>query len=497
MNSTRIFRTCMIATLPFIMGVSLTYLVLSQFSGNSMGAQQSEQDDSNKVLYWVAPMDDNYRRDEPGKSPMGMDLVPVYADSQRGRTDTVYIAPNVINNLGVRTQSVEFKALQQDIVTLGYVQYDQDQMLHVHTRVDGWIEQLFIKAAGEPVQQGQPLYALYSPQLVNAQEEYVLALERQNRTLIKAAKQRLEALHLSESFIKNLTRTKQVQQTVTFYSPKSGVIDGLKVREGFFVKPTNTLLSIAQIDQVWVEVDVFERDAGKITPGLAVKMQLDAFAGDVWHGVVDYIYPALSEKTRTLKARLKFANPEHKLKPNMFAQVTIFTKATAPSMVVPQQAVIRTGVQDKVVVALGKGEFKSVAVKLGITAQQQVQILSGLLAQDQVVTSAQFLIDSESSKNSDLLRLESQSDYQSARVDGVINRLDKQNRLANISRGAIAKWGREPSTMDFLLAPRLDISQLNEGDNISFLFEVRDELTITELTVKPTQFEPTTVEQTP
>lgn len=471
------------STLATLLIGALFGAVLATLLSPSSGSAEQKMAADDQPLYWVAPMDPNFRRDEPGKSPMGMDLIPVYpedanASSEAGR---IYIAPNVVNNLGVRTAGVTLKSMQTPITTLGYVQYDQDQMRHIHTRVDGWLEKLYVKAAGDPVKQGEPLYQLYSPQLVNAQEELVVALKRNNTLLIDAAKRRLKALHLSASFIERLVQTKQVQQSVTFYSPKSGVVAGLKVREGFYVNPANTLMSIAQIDQVWVEAEVFENDVAQVQPGLPVVMALDAFAGQKWHGVVDYVYPTLTEKTRTLRARLKFDNPDHKLKPNMFAQVTIMPKAKEAKLVVPREAVIRTGTQDRVVLAFDNGQFKSVAVTLGQVSADEVEIVSGVLVGDTVVTSAQFLIDSESSKTSDFLRMEAISEYQSARVSGVVNGIDATTRLINISRGPIEKWGRAAATMDFVLSPRLDMTQLQVGTSIEFTFEVQEELVIVDL----------------
>ena len=189
-------------------------------------------------LYWVAPMDANYRRDKPGKSPMGMDLVPVYDDGGKGPDEgpgTIRISSDVVNNLGVRTALVSYKSLHTEINTVGYVTYDEDKLVHIHPRVQGWIEKLYVKAVGDPVKKGQALYEIYSPELVNAQEELLLALDRKNSRLISAAQNRLAALQLPKSAITKLTKTKKVQQRITFYAPQNGVVENLKIREGFFV----------------------------------------------------------------------------------------------------------------------------------------------------------------------------------------------------------------------------------------------------------------------
>ncbi|WP_404341393.1 efflux RND transporter periplasmic adaptor subunit [Pseudoalteromonas mariniglutinosa] len=434
------------------------------------------EDDEEKPLYWVAPMDSNYRRDEPGLSPMGMELVPVYATSS-GPADegpgTVTISPAVSNNLGVRTAAVKFKALQTEINTVGYVQYNQDQLVHIHPRVEGWVETLFVKAAGDRVQQGEPLYTLYSPQLVNAQEEFLLALKRNNKVLIRAAKARLVSLNIAADFIERLQSSQQVRQSITFYARQSGVVDELNIREGFYVKPGTSMMSIAHLDEVWVEAEVFERQAGLIQLGLPVTMSLGYLPGQSRQGQVDYIYPTLNEKNRTLRVRLRFSNLDHQLKPNMFAQVTIQALANEPQLVVAKEAVIRTGEQDRVVVALGEGRFKSVAVKLGRSNSHEVEILSGLLEDDSVVVSAQFLLDSESSKSSDFKRMQ-EPDSAAASVNGVINEINISERSAVISREAIPKWQRAAATMTFHFSPRIDISDLVVGDHIHFTFKLLD-----------------------
>ena len=203
-----------------------------------------------KPLYWVAPMDANYRRDKPGKSPMGMDLIPVYEEQATDDLGpgTVKIAPHIVHNLGVRTALVEAKRIHTQIDTVGYVMYDEDKLVHIHPRVDGWIDKLYIKSMGEKVVQGQPLYELYSPELVNAQKEVLVALKQTDQQLIKAAQKRLRALKMSPQFIAQLVKTKEVSQTVTFYAPQSGVIENLNIREGFYVQPDTTMMSIGQLE---------------------------------------------------------------------------------------------------------------------------------------------------------------------------------------------------------------------------------------------------------
>lgn len=467
-----------------ICSAALTAGVLLSLPAEHTMPSDNKTSSKKEPLYWVAPMDSNYRRDEPGLSPMGMDLVPVYEESDSGENEgpgSVKISPTVINNLGVRTAPVEFAVLENEVNTVGYVQYNQDQLIHIHPRVEGWVETLYVKAAGDQVKQDEPLYTLYSPQLVNAQEEFVLALKRNNPVLIRAAKARLKSLNVSDGFISRLQKGQQVLQNITFYARQGGVVDELNIREGFYVKPDTSMMSIAQLDEVWVEAEVFERQAELIRVGLPVTMTLDYLSGQRWQGQVDYIYPTLDAKNRTLRVRLRFNNQGHQLKPNMFAQVSIHSQKAEKQLIVPKEAVIRTGSQNRVVVALGEGRFKSVEVTLGRSDAANTEILSGVMADDEVVTSAQFLIDSESSKNSDFKRMQavshnsmqmSDANPDTATVNGVINSIDANNRIVNISREAIEKWGRGPATMDFMLAKNVMTEMLKPNDEVTFTFSI-------------------------
>lgn len=380
------------------------YLTKWMLADSPTSSGHTEQQPS----YWVAPMDPNYRRDKPGKSPMGMDLIPVFATdsaTKKSTAGTITISPDVVNNIGVRTVQVKRRKFNTEITTVGYVQFDQDKLVHIHPRVEGWIEKLFVTAAGNSVKKGEPLYSLYSPQLVNAQEELVLALSRNNTRLVNAAEQRLQALQIDHSVITKLKRERKIQQTVTFYAPQTGVVDKLNIREGFFVKPGTTLMSIGNLTEVWVEAAIFERQAALVKAQQAVTMTLDYLPSKQWQGKVDYVYPTLDPTTRTVKVRLRFRNDNGLLKPNMFAQLSIHSDAENNVLMIPREALIRTGKQDRVVLALGEGRFKSVAVLVGRMGEQFVEIVEGINAGETVVTSAQFLLDSESSKTSDFKRM--------------------------------------------------------------------------------------------
>ncbi|SDJ17958.1 membrane fusion protein, Cu(I)/Ag(I) efflux system [Ferrimonas sediminum] len=422
-------------------------------------------------LYWVAPMDPNYRRDQPGKSPMGMDLVPVYeSNSEKDSPGTVTISPEVENNLGVRVATAEIKPLHSQIDTVAYVGFNEDALVNVHTRVEGWLETLYVKVEGERVSKGDPLYSIYSPALVNAQEELLLALDHNNTALIHSAKERLRALQVPEKQIQELEKKRTVSRTVTVYAPRSGVIANLNVREGFFVTPGKTIFSVGPLDEIWVTAEVFERQATLVSVGDRVTMTLEYLPGKTWEGKVDYIYPTLDQRNRTARVRLRFANPDELLKPNMFAQVTIHSDASEASLVVPREAVIRSGKQDRVVLAKGEGKFKSVEVTLGQINDREVEILDGLTDQDRVVISAQFLLDSESSISSDFLRMTAPEEIvtQSAWAEGSITATSPDTRTVTIAHKPVEAWDWPAMTMDFDVADSVEFEQLQPGTALHF-----------------------------
>ena len=437
----------------------LGYVLGRELPGES-GPAGTAGEGERKILYWQAPMDPNFRRDGPGKSPMGMDLVPVYADDA-GETDPalVVIDPTVVSNLGVRTALAERGPLSRRIDTVGYVNFDENTVQHIHTRVDGWIEKLSIQATGDAVERGQVLFELYSPTLVNAQEEYLAAMNSRNSGLRDASRQRLAALGVPAAEIERLDRERTVRQRLRVFAESDGVVSHLGVREGIYVKPETEVMSFASLERVWVIVEVFERQSAWVAPGQHAEVELDYRPGERWHGTVDYVYPELDPNTRTLKVRLRFDNPETALRPNMYAKVTIHAAPTAPVVHVPREALIRGGVADRVVVALGDGRFRSQIVEAGIEAGDRVEIRSGLSPADRVVTSGQFLIDSESNIETALERMQPQHRHAPASDDAARTDADahdamdhSQHRMEPNGRDAPATAGESDTddhgTMD-------------------------------------------------
>ena len=365
----------------------------------------SAEDEEREILYWVAPMDANYRRDKAGKSPMGMELVPVYADEAGTDGSSIRIAPEVVQNLGVRTAVAERSRLWRAIDTVGYVDFDESKVSHIHLRTEGWIENLTVESEGERVTKGQRLFNLYSPDLVNAQEEFVQALNAGNKGLIRASRSRLDALGIPASQIRKLEKNRKSSQTIPVYAPQDGVVSTLQVREGMFIKPSTRIMSLADLSSVWLLAEIFERQANWVETGQSTEVSLPYLPGRTWEGRVEYIYPSLDPKTRTLKVRLRFDNPGEELKPNMYANVKIFGGPQHDAIVIPVEALIRTGREERVVIALGDGRFESRTVTAGIESGDWVAIIEGVQPGDRVVTSGQFLIDSEASLKASTQRM--------------------------------------------------------------------------------------------
>lgn len=357
-----------------------------------------------KVLYWQAPMNPDYRRDKPGKSPMGMALVPVYAKGGNDSAD-VKIDPDVVNNLGVRTAEVQRGSLSDRIEAVGYVGYDEATITSINTRADGWIEKLAINTSGATVQRGQLLYELFSPKLATAEREYLSALATGSHSLIDATGRRMRALGFTTGQIQTLKRSRKVSDRVSRYAEHAGVVTRLGVREGAYATLATPVMTLANLGTVWVLIEVDEGQAGLLHKGQQASATFDAFPGQDWQGTIDYVYPDLNATTRTVKLRLRFDNPHRRLQPNMFAHVRIAAAPRAGAVYIPSQALIRTGHSQRVVVALGQGRFDVCPVEAGMTSGDQVEILKGLRPGQRVVTSAQFMIDSEANVDAAALRI--------------------------------------------------------------------------------------------
>ena len=432
-----------------------------------------------EILYWVAPMDPNFRRDGPGKSPMGMDLVPVYADETSG-DDGVTISPTLENNLGVRTATAEVRPLWRRIEATGYVGLDETRITHINLRTEGWVERLVVNAEGERVKKGDLLFELYSPELVNAQKEYLLAIERGEARLIQGAISKLRALGMIPSEIDALRASGEASERIKFVAPMDGVVMELNVREGMFVQPNAMVMGLADLDSVWLLAEVFESQAEWVAEGQAAEASLDYLPGSVFSGEVDYVYPVLDATNRTLRVRLRFDNPGEKLKPNMYARVSIFGRLRPSALTIPRQALIRGADRDRVVVALGEGRFNVHEVLTGMESGEWVEIVAGIEAGDQVVTSAQFLIDSEASLAGSIVRLghvhgdEGNEGPVSAFGAGWIEEIKRNERRMRVSHGPIDALGWPAMNMELEVTPDVDLAGFRVGQDIRFQLQQAD-----------------------
>ncbi len=432
-------------------------------------------DAEREILYWVAPMDPNFRRDEPGKSPMGMDLVPVYAHEAAGSGGVVSIDPVVVQNLGVRTAEVERGTLWRRIRTVGYVAFDERKLSHVHLRTSGWIEKLNVKSDGERVNKGDVLFELYSRELVNAQEEYVQALRGSNDFLQRAARDRLDALGMSAGQIKQVGASRRVAQRVRVLASQDGIVHGLNAREGMYVEPKMEIMTLADLSSVWLLVDVFERQADWVAVGQPAEVRLAYLPGRVWEGEVEFVYPTIDPKTRTLRVRLRFENPDEELKPDMYADIRIYAAPKRNALSIPREALIRTGHSERVVLALGDGKFSAREVVAGMESGDWVEIVSGLAEDDEVVVSGQFLIDSEASLRASFLRMgEGQAEPKAetagepVMATGTVKGVFAEQRKLNIDHAPVEALGWPAMVMDFPLTDEVDLEGIEAGASVQF-----------------------------
>lgn len=367
----------------------------------------AKEDDAPAVLYWVAPMDPDYRRDQPGKSPMGMDLVPVYATdtSSSQDDDAIHVAPHIQQSLGVRTAPVTRGPFAQVLETVGYTHWDESTVSMLHPRASGWLQSLSVASVGDRVSKGQVLYELYSPALTSAQQEYLTATQSSSAGLRRAARERLVALGMTRAQINNLERERQVTEALAHRAPQDAVVTAMAVRKGNYVTPATHILTLADLTTIWIEVEVFESNIGWMSEGLQAQATFDAYPGQLWHGRVAYMYPALDPHTRTLRLRLEFDNADGRLRPQMLARVRIDGATMEDVVQIPREALIRAGGGTRVVLSDGDGRFEVVGVRVGRIANRMAQILDGLAPGQRVVTSGQFLLDAEANGEQALSRI--------------------------------------------------------------------------------------------
>ncbi len=322
----------------------------------------------------------------------------------------VVIDPVTVQDIGVRTALVTRKTITRKIKSVGRVAYDEKRIARLHPKVNGWIDNLQVDETGTSVSEGQILLSIYSPRLVATEEEYLLALDnyqklkdssvddirRGAKELVDSSRDRLRLFDVPDHQISELEKTRKAKKYLHIHSPFNGIVVNIGARDGQYVTADTELFKIADLSRVWVYVDVYEYELSWVNIGDEAKITLAAMPGEIFTGKLTYIYPYLEENTRTIKVRLEFDNQDYKLKPNMFADVTIQSGEQVNALVVPSQAVLHTGNRDIVLVVRGAGKYLPREVNLGVDSEGLVQIISGLQEGEEIVTSAQFLIDSES-----------------------------------------------------------------------------------------------------
>ncbi|NAZ46889.1 efflux RND transporter periplasmic adaptor subunit [Vibrio toranzoniae] len=473
-------NTVKVATIALLVGGALgfganRFLFNSAHDMSAMAASSgtaSAASASDDPLYWVAPMDPNYQRDKPGQSPMGMDLIPVYADDSSGGADkagTVYIDPSVENNLGVKTAKVGLEALSPRIETVGYVAFDESTLWQTNVRAAGWVEKLYINAVGEKVNKDDVLFTLYSPELVKAQEELLSAYKTGRKGLIKGSTERLITLGVDKAQIRSITRRGKASQNIEIKAPAGGVIASLNIREGGYLSPAQAVISAGPLDEVWVDAEVFERQAHWISSGSNAEMTLDAIPGKEWQGNVDYVYPILDPKTRTLRVRLKFSNPNGELKPNMFANIALKPISDDAVLTIPRSSVIHSGGMTRVVLSEGEGKYRSARIEVGREAGEKIEVLQGLTQGEHIVTSAHFMLDSESSQSADLSRINGvEEQAETVWAKGEIADVMQGSRMATINHQPVPEWDWLGMVMNFTFAEGLDMADVERGQVVDF-----------------------------
>ena len=379
--------------------------------GHAMSEPVAEDD--REILYWRAPMDPTFISDRPGESPMGMDLVPVYADEAGSQPEgTVRLDPTFVQRIGARTAPVERRDIAQTIRTVGTLAHNDRQIAWVGTKYDGWIENVAVNYLGEAVEKGQVLFDIYSPQLVGAQTEYLHAVhyaERLNaskypdiaeraRSLVESARARLRYWDITDEQIETLEQEETPRRTLSVVSPVTGVVVE-KMHEsldGIYVQPGMNLYKVADLTTIWVDVEIFEHQVQAMRIGQRAEVELPYVPGRPYTGFVRYLYPHFNQETRTMTVSIELANPDLMLRAGMYANVTFDVPVARNALAVPEEAVIRSGTRDLVVLELSPGLFRVADVTLGAGGDGLWEVRDGVSEGDRIVVSAQFLIDSES-----------------------------------------------------------------------------------------------------
>lgn len=388
---------------------------LSQTIGNQPVSETVTEkvDDMEEILFYRNPMNPTVTSPTPAKDSMGMDYVPVYADAAANKNDhagTVKIDPVMVQNMGVRTAVAERTSMSRTIRAVGRIDFNEQSMVRIHPKVEGWIDEMWVDKTGETVKNDAILLSIYSPKLVSTQQEYLLALNsletlsdspfkdirRGAQELVNSSRQRLQMFDVPEHQIRDLEKTHNVSKFLHIHSPVTGTVIRIGARQGQFVMPNTELYMMVNLDRVWVYADVYEYEIPWVKVNDEVEITLASVPDRKFKGKVAYIYPYAEAKTRTTKVRIVVDNPELLLRPDMLAEVSINSDTRLDVVVIPAEAVIRSGDRTQVFVVREPGKFEPRLVRLGFESKGKVVVQEGIEAGEKVVTSAQFLLDSES-----------------------------------------------------------------------------------------------------
>jgi len=385
----------------------------SSATNSSKSAPKEAAIGERKVLYWFDPMHPAYKSDKPGIAPdCGMTLVPKYAEAEsmaKMPMGTVTITPEKQVLAGVRTAVVERKSLVRDIRTTAQIVADETRIAHVHVKVAGYIDKVYVDFVGQLIKKGQPLFTLYSPDLVSTQEEYLIAkrgnstlanapfeeIAEGSQSLLQSARQRLKLWDISDEQIKELDTTGKVSKDLTFYSPITGFVTDRKAFPQTSVTPDTELYTVSDLSTVWADADIYEYEVPFVHLGQRVSLTLSYYPGKTYTGTISFIYPTVDPQTRTVKARIQIPNPGFQLKPQMFADAELHVDY-GTKIIVPQEAVLNSGTEQHVFVVHDGGMFEPRKITVGPVVDGNAVILSGLKAGETIVVSGNFLVDSES-----------------------------------------------------------------------------------------------------
>ncbi|MEX3003479.1 efflux RND transporter periplasmic adaptor subunit [Serratia fonticola] len=441
------------------------------FAGEKTAAQPASGGAERQVLYWYDPMVPGQRFDKPGKSPfMDMELVPRYADEQQD-DGGVTISARQQQNLGVRTAAAQLRELNLQLDAYGSVATDERGVQVIAARANGLIDKLYVRASQQQVKKGQALAQLWIPDWSAAQQEYLAIRKLGDSALTSAARQRLALQFMPEAIIRQVERSGQPQTRITITAPESGFINKLDAREGMQVTATQGLFELASLDPVWMVIDYPQAQAGLLQVGDAVAASSASWPGERFTGEVSELLPNVDPLTRTFKARIVLKNPQQRLKPGMYLQVQLAQNAGAkPVLAIPQEALIGSGDRNRVLVAEGNGHFAPVDVVAGLAQDGWVEIKQGLQAGQQVVTSGQFLIDSEASMRSALPQMAGQAGVKQYQTLGVVEAVD--GATVTLSHDPVAELQWPAMTMDFTLPAGGLPDGIGIGSKVMFHFSV-------------------------